>query len=125
MRTDLDVHNGPIGLGYFQRGNISKQHSLATRLDVCQISMQGTLGETDFFGHDNRIGDLAIFRHDLADEDGMCIPYPGANKSVGKREAHTLRAFSQQSHTVTPKLLRLTFSEVLRIESVLSKMDLN
>jgi len=101
MRTDLDVHNGPIGLGYFQRGNISKQHSLATRLDVCQISMQGTLGETDLFGRDSGIGDLAIFRHDLADEDRMCIPYPGASKSVGKRKAHTLRALSQQGPTVT------------------------
>jgi len=106
MRTDLDVHNGPIGLGYFQRGNISKQHSLATRLDVRQISMQGTLGEAYLFGHYSGIGDLAIFRHDLADENGMCIPYPGANKSVGKREAHTLRAFSQQGRTVTLKLLR-------------------
>ena len=95
MGTDLDIHNGPIGLGYVQRGDIAKQHSLATRLDIGEISVQGTLGKADVFGHNSGIGDLAIFRHDLTDEDRMYIPYPGANKGVGKREAHALHAFSQ------------------------------
>lgn len=103
MRTDLDIHNGPVGLGYIQGGDISKQHRFTTGLDVCQVSMQGTLGETNLFGHHSGIGDLAILRHDLADEDRMRIPYPRANEGVGKREAHTLRPLGQEGYTCSTR----------------------
>ena len=96
MRTNLDIHNGPVGLSYIQGGNISKQHRLTTRFYVCQVSMQGTLGEADLFGYHNGIGDLAILRHDLADDNRMCIPYPRANEGIGKREAHALHALNQK-----------------------------
>jgi len=57
--------------------------------------MQRILGEADLFCGPTGIGDLAILRHDLGDEDEVCLPYPGTDEGVGKCKAHTLHAFSQ------------------------------